>query len=49
MKTFYGPEWAWDMVWETLDMDSKSTAFDPILRDKIAAAVAAIYEEGNDE
>lgn len=38
------PRWAWDIIDETLAMDSQSKAFDPELRDQIAAALRAMVE-----
>jgi hypothetical protein len=43
------PRWAWDVIDETLNMDSKSKAFDPDLRKQIQAANEAMIkacEEG---
>ncbi len=44
-RTFSGPQWAWDTVWETLELDSQSPAFDIKLRALIVAASAAIQED----
>lgn len=38
------PAWAWDIIDETLDMDSQSNAFDRNLRQEIAAALKAMEE-----
>lgn len=43
-RTFTGPVWAWGQVWETLEMDAHSTAFDPALRQQIQDAIDAIKE-----
>ena len=48
MKTFYGPASAWDLIWETLQCDINSKAFDKELRSQIENAVYEIKEEGND-
>lgn len=42
MITRRAPQWAWDIVDETLDMDSQSIAFDKSLRRDIAKAIDAI-------
>ena len=36
--TVCGPRWAWDVIWETLQTDMRSTAFDPELRQQITRA-----------
>lgn len=36
------PRWAWDLIDETLSMDSTSKAFDSDLRDRIGDALAAM-------
>lgn len=36
------PRWAWDLIDETLAMDSKSGSFDPELRQEIHAALEAM-------
>ncbi len=38
------PKWAADLIRETIEMDSKSRAFDPELRQKLAKALAAVEE-----
>ena len=38
----YAPEWAWDIIMETLALDSRSRAFDPELRASIATAYKAV-------
>jgi hypothetical protein len=38
------PQWAWDVIDETLAMDAQSSAFDPELRDEIDAALAAMTD-----
>lgn len=36
------PCWAWDLIDETLEMDSRSPAFDQGLRDRIHNAISAM-------
>lgn len=46
------PRWAWEIIDETLDADSRSKAFDPNLRAMIRAATVAMQlacESANDE
>jgi len=39
------PKWAADTIFETLELDSQSGAFDPELRQEIAEALEAIEEK----
>ena len=41
-QTFTGPRWAWEQIWETLEIDAHSTAFDTALRKTIQDAIDAI-------
>ena len=43
-RIFEGPQWAWDIVWGTLELDTKSIGFDLTLRREILAAVSAITD-----
>ena len=38
------PRWVADLIRETIQMDSRSTAFDPELRQKLSEALAGIKE-----
>lgn len=42
--TVCGPRWAWDVIWETLQADMQSIAFDPELRLQITRAYKAVIE-----
>jgi hypothetical protein len=38
------PAWAAELIRQTIEMDSRSGAFDPALRDELAAAFETITE-----
>jgi hypothetical protein len=38
------PQWAWEVIDETLDLDASSPAFDSELRQHIQAALIAMIE-----
>jgi hypothetical protein len=38
------PRWAWEVIDETLSLDSISSAFDPVLRRKILEAFEAMID-----
>ncbi len=38
------PRWVWDVIWETLQTDMQSPAFDPELRRQITRAHDAVIE-----
>jgi hypothetical protein len=44
-RTFTGPQEAWDLIWETVEIDSQSAAFDPALRERLAKAIYEITED----
>jgi hypothetical protein len=39
------PQWAWDIIDETLDCDANSSAFDPSLREQIQDAIEAMEDD----
>lgn len=44
LVTRSAPRWAWEVIDETLDMDSRSSAFTPELRLQIQEALEAMIE-----
>ena len=40
-----GPAWAWELIWETIQKDMESGAFDPTLRHDLSEAYHAIGED----
>ena len=40
------PRWVADLIFETIEMDSESSAFDPELREKLRRALIHIEEAG---
>ena len=44
LSPYTGPAEAWATIWETIDADTQSKAFDPELREEIVQAEAAIEE-----
>lgn len=43
------PRWAWDLIDETLDFDSRSSAFDAALRERLQKALRAMIAACEDE
>lgn len=43
------PQWAWELIDETLAMDARSKAFDPDLRARIGRAYRAMNLSTDDE
>ena len=39
-----GPPWRWNVIWETLQTDTQSPAFDPELRREFTRAYDAVIE-----